>query len=97
MKKLLLSMVTCLLSLSVVAVPFVLQNKTLKAIPLIIPGVMNPNLSPLSQSNVDLAVGQKIFFEKDGKKVLLLEVTEALQGQKVNVAKLLKSRAKKHK
>jgi hypothetical protein len=95
MKKLFLLMAVCLLNLPVMAVPFVLQNKSMKAIPLIIPGVMNPNLSPLSQSNVDLAVGQQIFFMKDGKKVLLLEVTEDLQGQKVNVAKLLRAKTKK--
>ena len=40
-------------------ITFTLQNKTAKSIPLIIPSVMNPNLSPFSKSGVDLKVGQK--------------------------------------
>ena len=38
---------------------------------------MNPNLSPLSDSGVDLEVGQKVFYfpnGKKGKKELLFEV-----------------------
>ena len=44
------------------AVPFTLRNNSLKSIPLKIPGVMNPNLSPMSNSGVDLAEGQKVYF-----------------------------------
>lgn len=82
------------------AVPFVLKNNSLRSIPLEIPGVMNPNLSPVSISNVDLAVGQKIYFFSDGKKgafkkrYLLLEVTEELAGKQLPVEKLINDRKK---
>lgn len=74
------------------AVPFTLHNSTLQSIPLIIPGVMNPNLSPLSNSGVDLQVGQKIFFKVRGRRYLLLEVTEDLRDVKLDVGSLLKER-----
>lgn len=82
------------------AVPFVLKNNSLRSIPLEIPGVMNPNLSPVSISNVDLSVGQKIYFFADGKKgafkkrYLLLEVTEELAGRQLPVEKLISERKK---
>ena len=53
------------------------HNGSLNSIPLQIPGVMNPNLSPLSDSGVTLEVGQKVFYfpnGKKGKKELLFEV-----------------------
>lgn len=59
------------------AIPMTFHNGSLKSIPLHIPGVMNPNLSPLSDSGVDLEVGQKVFYfpnGKKGKKDLLFEV-----------------------
>lgn len=85
-------------SVLAVAVPFTLRNNSLKSIYLEIPGVMNPNLSPVSNSSVDLKVGQKIYFFEDGKKgafkkrYLLLEVTEALKDQKIDVEKLIRQR-----
>ena len=60
------------------AIPMTFNNGSLKSIPLQIPGVMNPNLSPLSDSGVTLEVGQKVFYfpnGKKGKKELLFEVT----------------------
>jgi len=60
------------------AIPMTFHNGSLKSIPLHIPGVMNPNLSPLSDSGVTLEVGQKVFYfpnGKKGKKELLFEVT----------------------
>ena len=54
------------------------HNGSLKSIPLQIPGVMNPNLSPLSDSGVTLEVGQKVFYFPNGKKdkkELLFSVT----------------------
>ena len=60
------------------AIPMTFHNGSLKSIPLQIPSVMNPNLSPLSDSGVDLEVGQKVFYfpnGKKGKKDLLFEVT----------------------
>jgi hypothetical protein len=53
------------------------HNGSLKSIPLNIPGVMNPNLSPISDSGVTLEVGQKVFYfpnGKKGKKELLFEL-----------------------
>lgn len=73
-------------------VSFTLENTTTKSIPLIIPNVMNPNLSPFSKSAVSLAIGQKIFFKYKGKKRLLLVVSKANQDLTLNVAKLLKEK-----
>jgi hypothetical protein len=58
------------------------HNGSLKSIPLHIPGVMNPNLSPLSDSGVTLEQGQKVFYfpsGKKGKKELLFEVDNTFQ------------------
>ena len=99
-KRLFLSLALMAVTLSAFAVPFKLLNNTPFSIPLEIPGVMNPNLSPMSSSGVDLAVGQKIFFLVKGKKgaikkrIELLEVTEALAGQKLDVGKLIAERRK---
>ena len=75
-------------------VPFTLRNESVKSIPLRIPGVMNPNLSPMSNSGVRLKVGQKIFFYHKRKKYLLLEVKENLRDTKVKVSKLISERKK---
>jgi hypothetical protein len=59
------------------AISMTFHNGSLKSIPLNIPGVMNPNLSPLSNSGIELEPGQKIFYfpnGKKGKKELLFEV-----------------------
>jgi len=72
---------------------FTLSNTSAKSIPLIIPTVMNPNLSPFSDSGVDLAVGQEIFFKQKGKRYLLLKVDDSInEGDKIDVSELLKSR-----
>ena len=73
-------------------VSFTLRNKSLKKIPLIIPRVMKPNLSPMSNSGVTLKEGQKILFKFNGKRETLLVVSRDLQGTKVDVAKLLRER-----
>lgn len=49
-------------------IPMTFHNGSFKSIYLIIPGVMNPNLNPKSNSGVSLDVGQKVFFFPDGKK-----------------------------
>jgi len=90
--KYLLFLTALLLSLSLLAVPFTLRNNSLKSIPLKIPGVMNPNLSPMSNSGVDLKVGQEIFCKIDGKKVLLLTVTEDLRDQTLKVDELIREK-----
>jgi hypothetical protein len=76
-------------------ISFTLRNETAKSIPLIIPNVMNPNLSPFSNSGVDLKIGQKIYFRKKGKKILFLEVDESIKdGDIIKVGALLKERSK---
>ena len=49
-------------------IPMTLHNGSFTTIPLIIPGVMNPNLSPKSNSGVSLDVGQKVYFFPNGKR-----------------------------
>lgn len=74
-------------------ISFTLRNNTPKSIPLIIPSVMNPNLSPFSNSGVDLQIGQEILFRENGKKYTLLRVDEKIQtGEKLDVAMLIKQR-----
>lgn len=74
-------------------VNFTLRNKTAQSIPLLIPDVMNPNLSPFSKSGVGLKMGQEILFRAKGKKHLLLKVDETIQeGAEIDVAALLKVR-----
>lgn len=68
----------------------------LRSIPLVIPGVMNPNLSPLSSSGVSLKIGQEIFFRQKGKETLLLVVSKDIkEGEQVNVALLIKKEKKR--
>lgn len=74
-------------------ITFTLENKTLKSIPLIIPTVMNPNLSPLSKSGVSLKVGQEILFKFRGKRRVLLTVSEEIKdGDIIEVSEILKQR-----
>lgn len=74
-------------------VDFTLLNKTMSSIPLIIPSVMNPNLSPFSKSGVSLKMGQEILFNVNGKKYVLLTVDESIRnGEELDVAKRLKER-----
>lgn len=95
MKSLLLIMLFSLGTMSTTqAVPFKLLNPGMKSIPLIIPGVMNPNLSPMSSSGVNLKVGQEILFKYNGKREVLLVVTEDLADTKLNVKELLQNRIK---
>jgi hypothetical protein len=55
---------------------------------------MNPNLSPMSNSGVSLAVGQEIFFFEGRKKYLLLVVGPEYAGQTLVVNELIKERLK---
>ena len=64
------------------AIPMTFYNGSLKSIPLNIPGIMNPNLSPLSNSGITLEAGQKVYYfpnGKKGKKNLLFSVTSDWQ------------------
>ncbi len=71
---------------------FTLRNNSAKSIPLSIPTVMNPNLSPFSNSGVSLKEGQEIFFFENKKKYLLLTVTPDLEGDTLYVNELIKTR-----
>jgi len=76
-------------------IEFTLRNSSKESIPLIIPTVMNPNLSPDSNSGVSLRPGQEIFFKANGKKQLLLVVDQTIQnGDVIDVANLLPTRKK---
>lgn len=59
-----------------------LVNDGLTFIPLDVPGIMNANLVPKSESYVTFPVGQKVFYRKKGTatSLLVLEVTEAWPG-----------------
>jgi hypothetical protein len=73
----------------------------MKSIPLKIPGVMNPNLSPMSDSGVSLKVGQKVYFStngKKGKKKLLFTVNSTFKKDTVlQIDELIKTRKKELK
>ncbi len=71
---------------------FTLRNNSAKSIPLNIPTVMNPNLSPFSNSGVSLKIGQEVFFYEGKKKYLLVSVTEDLDGDTIIVNELIKQR-----
>lgn len=74
---------------------FYLLNQSPKSIQLIIPNVMNPNLSPFSSSGVDLKINQEIFFKYRGRKYLLLKVSKSIkEGDKIKVNELLRERKK---
>lgn len=74
-------------------VSFTLRNETARSIPLIIPGVMNPNLSPFSNSGVDLEYGQEILFRQNAKRHVLLVVgPEISAGEVIKVGALLQKR-----
>jgi hypothetical protein len=70
MKKLSLSLIVSLFFTNINAqnIPMTFHNGSFKSIPLIIPGVMNPNLNPKSNSGVSLDVGQKVYFFPNGTK-----------------------------
>jgi hypothetical protein len=69
---------------------FYLENNTAQSLPLRIPGVMNPNLNPFSRSGVDLPNGQKIYTNVNGKRILILTVTDSIpHGARIDVARLI--------
>ena len=69
---------------------FYLENNTAQSLPLSIPGVMNPNLSPFSRSGVDLPNGQKIYAKVNGKRILILTVNDSItHGARIDIATLI--------
>lgn len=96
MKKLFFVLMS-LLSLEATAIPLRLVNRSLKPIKLVIPGVMNPNLFPLSSSGCGLQPGQVIFFNYKGREQVLLTIEEKMSGRKLVVNRLLRERKKELK
>lgn len=75
------------------SISFTLKNSSFKSIPLIIPNVMNPNLSPKSKSGVDLKIGQEIFYKYKGRKRLLLRVNNNIKdGDIIDVKELIEEK-----
>ena len=69
----------------------VLENNTDQPIPLRIPGIMNPNLSPNSKSGVRLPMGQEVFLKKGIKQLLIFRVDTVIQdGMTIDIAKRIK-------
>lgn len=96
MRQLLLCCGVALLTLALAGpgLPLVFVNSSAKSIPLAIPGVMNPRLVPFSTSNLELTVGQEIFFFHQGQSYLLLRVAPGLEQDKIDVPDLIRSRKK---
>ena len=72
-------------------VSFTLRNNTLKSIPLIIPSVMNPNISPKSNSGVYLKYGQKVYLRRGVSRKLILTVDETIrEGSLIDVDSIIR-------
>lgn len=68
------------------------ENQSNVSIPLQIPGVMNPNLSPKSKSGVTLKKGQEVFFKYKGKKTILLKIKDEKDGDILIINELIEKR-----
>ena len=72
-------------------VSFTLRNNTLQSIPLVIPSVMNPNLSPKSNSGVYLRYGHKVYLRRGVSKKLILTVDETIrEGALIDVDSIIR-------
>ncbi|MFN9087652.1 MAG: hypothetical protein ACK5W7_09040 [Gemmatimonadaceae bacterium] len=74
------------------SVKLTFRNNSDRSIPLQIPRVMNPNLSPMSNSGVTLEGGQAIFFKYRGKKTLLLRICDEKPGEVVLIDEVIARR-----
>jgi hypothetical protein len=98
MKKLIFTLFLGLIFATVKAqnIPMTFHNGSFRSIPLIIPGVMNPNLSPKSNSGISLDVGQKVYFLPNGKrnsKALLFTVDSTFKKDTVlEIDEIIKKR-----
>lgn len=83
------------------SIQFTFHNGSLKSIPLVIPTVMNPNLSPLSNSGISLNIGQNVYFYPKGtskKRELLFTVDDTFQqNQVLEIDQLIEKRKKELK
>ena len=69
---------------------FYLENNTAQTIPLVIPGIMNPKLTPFSRSGVNLVNGQKVYLDLNGERILILTVTDSIpHGARIDLATLI--------
>jgi len=76
------------------ALPLILKNTSPKSISLVIPDVQNSNLSANSETFLDLPVGQKIYFNHDGRQYLLFEVKPELKDKTIIINELIAKRKK---
>jgi len=60
----------------------------------VIPDVQNSNLSANSETFLDLPVGQKIYFNHDGRQYLLFEVKPELKDKTIIINELIAKRKK---
>jgi hypothetical protein len=80
------------------SINFTFHNGSLKSIPLVIPTVMNPNLSPMSNSGVTLDLGQVVYYFPNGKKrkkeVLFVVDDTSKDGDVLQIDQLIKAKQK---
>jgi hypothetical protein len=80
------------------SVNFTFHNGSLKSIPLVIPTVMNPNLSPMSNSGITLDMGQVVYYFPNGnkgKKEVLFVVSDAFKdGDVLEIDQLIAEKKK---
>ena len=79
MKKIFLPMIVglCFANIKAQNIPMTFHNGSFFPINLSIPGVMNPNLFPKSNSGVSLNAGQVVYFFPNGKKEILFTVSSS--------------------
>ena len=79
-------------------IPMTFHNGSFVSIYLNIPGVMNPNLSPKSNSGVSLDAGQVVYFfpnGKNGKKEILFKVSSTWKRDTIlQIDEIIKTRKK---
>jgi hypothetical protein len=82
-------------------IPMTFHNGSFFSIYLSIPGVMNPNLSPKSNSGVSLDAGQVVYFfpnGKSGKKEILFKVSPTWKRDTIlQIDEIIKTRMKSYK
>jgi hypothetical protein len=82
-------------------IPLKIHNGSLKFIYLSIPGVMNPNLVPKSDSEISLDVGQIVYFfpyGKNGKREVLFTVSASWKKDTIlQIDEIIKVREKELK
>ena len=80
------------------SINFAFHNGSLKSIPLVIPSVMNPNLSPMSNSGITLDLGQVVYYFPNGKKrkkeVLFVVDDTFKDGDVLQIDQLIKAKQK---